>query len=134
MNNQTLFFQDSTTGGYTPPQPPPPPTSYTPPPPPSPQGGFQMQQDKASSAAVWALVLGIASWVLCGIIAAIPAWIVGRKELNKINSGQSSQAGKSIATVGMWLGIVQTILGILAIIVVLILLGFGLFSSLSDIS
>ena len=130
MNNQFHFYQDSYLGGYTPPPPPVPPASFVPPPPPPAPSGFNMQQDKASSAAVWALVLGIASWVLCGFLAAIPAWIVGKIEINKINSGRSSQAGKTMATVGMWLGIIQTILGILAIIALIVLLSLGLLSDI----
>lgn len=125
MNNNILFSQDGNFGGYQPPPPPPPPSGFAPPPPPPPPsyGGSQYNpQDKASSAAIWALVLGIASWVACGIIAAIPAWIIGKKELNAINAGQSSQAGKSMAQVGMWLGIIQVILGVLAIIGVLVYL------------
>ena len=115
-------------GGYNPPPPPPPPpTGFTPIPPPPPSG-MQMQQDKASTASVWALVLGIAAWVLCGLLAAVPAWIVGKIELNKINSGQSSQAGKTMATVGMWLGIVQTILGLFVIILLIILFSLGILS------
>lgn len=121
MNNNVLFSQDGNTGGYQPPPPPPPPTGFAPPPPPPPSyGGQYTPQDKASSAAIWALVLGIASWILCGIIAAVPAWIIGKKELNAINEGRSSQAGKSMAQVGMWLGIIQVILGVLAIIAVIV--------------
>lgn len=126
MNNNILFNQEGNFGGYQPPPPPPPPSGYTPPPPPPPPPGYGSPQynpqDKASSAAIWALVLGIASWVACGIISAIPAWIIGKKELNAINAGQSSQAGKSMAQVGMWLGIIQVILGVLAIIAVLVYL------------
>jgi len=122
MNNNVLYSQDGNMGGFQPPPPPPPPTGYAPPPPPPPPnyGGQYTPQDKASTAAIWALVLGIASWVMCGIIAAIPAWIIGKKELNAINEGRSSQAGKSMAQVGMWLGIIQVILGILALFGVLV--------------
>lgn len=123
MNNNILYSQDGNAGGFQPPPPPPPPSAYMPPPPPPPPsyGGSQYQQpDKASSAAIWALVLGIASWVMCGLFAAVPAWIIGKKEMNAIDAGQSSQAGRSMAQVGMWLGIVQVILGVLALIGVLV--------------
>ncbi|MFA5404906.1 MAG: DUF4190 domain-containing protein [Ignavibacteria bacterium] len=125
MNNNILYSQDGNAGGFQPPPPPPPPTGYAPPPPPPPPsygGANYNPSDKASSAAIWALVLGIASWVLCGIFAAIPAWIIGKKELNAINARQSSQAGKSMAQVGMWLGIIQAIIGILAILGILVYL------------
>lgn len=129
MNNNILFNQD---GGYQPPPPPPPPSGYAPPPPPPPPsygGSNYPPQDKTSANAIWALVLGIASWVLCGIIAAIPAWIIGKKELNAIAAGQSSPAGKGMAQVGMWLGIIQVIVGVLAIFIVLIILVIGMLSA-----
>lgn len=129
MNNNILFSQD---GGFQPPPPPPPPSGFTPPPPPPPpsySGGTQYTpQDKASASAIWALVLGIAAWVACGILSAIPAWIIGKKELNAIAAGQSSTAGKGMAQVGMWLGIVQVILGIIAIFVILVIVVIGIIS------
>jgi hypothetical protein len=125
MNNNILFSSDGNAGGFQPPPPPPPPSGYMPPPPPPPPsygGTGYNPSDKSSSAAIWALVLGIASWLLCGIIAGIPAWIIGKKELNAIAEGRSSQAGKSLAQVGMWLGIIQVILGVLAILGILVYL------------
>jgi len=116
MKDKIFYSQDS--GSFTPPPPPPPPTS--------PSGSGYSNQDKASSAAIWALVLGIAAWVLCGLFAAVPAWIVGKKELNAIANGTSSPAGKTMAQIGMCLGIIQTILSILALILVLILLVAGI--------
>lgn len=115
MNNNILFSQD---GGF---QPPPPPPSYS--------GGTQYTpQDKSSQGAIWALILGIASWVACGIIAAIPAWIIGKKELNAIAEGRSSASGKTMAQIGMWLGIIQVILAIIAIFVILIIVVIGIIS------
>lgn len=114
MKNKIYYSQDG--GSFAPPPPPPPPP---------PVGGGYSNQGKASSSAIWALVLGIASWVLCGIFAAIPAWIIGKKELNAIAQGRSSDAGKTMAQIGMWLGIIQVILGILAIIVIIIMIVAG---------
>jgi hypothetical protein len=83
---------------------------------------------KESNAAVWALVLGILSWVTCGIFTAIPAWIIGQNELSAIKRGESSPAGKTTAQIGMWLGISNIILSILAILftLLILILGFGL--------
>ncbi|MGH2574843.1 MAG: DUF4190 domain-containing protein, partial [Ignavibacteria bacterium] len=88
--------------------PPPPPSGAPPPPPPS-----SVQGNQASSRAIWALVLGILAWVMCGIFTAIPAWIMGKKEINEIDAGRAPQAGKTMAQIGMWLGIISTILYIL---------------------
>ncbi|MCX6164512.1 MAG: DUF4190 domain-containing protein [Ignavibacteriae bacterium] len=134
MNNNILYSQDGNAGGFQPPPPPPPPSGYAPPPPPPPPsyGGSQSQytpSDKASNSAIWALILGIAAWVTCGILTAVPAWIIGKKELNAIAAGQSAQAGKGMAQVGMWLGIIQVILGVIAIFVIMIIVVIGLLSS-----
>lgn len=135
MDNNNLHFQDSGSS-FTPPPPPPPP-------PPMNTGGFntggyntggyqQQSSGSASSSAIWALVLGIASWVLCGIFAAVPAWIIGKKEISAIEQGRSDPAGKTMAQIGMWLGIIQVILGILALIVVMIIVLLGGFASLMN--
>jgi hypothetical protein len=122
MRQYQLFQQD-----FGAPPPPPPEGSVTPPPPP-PQGG--MQGDKASTRAVWSLVLGIAAWVLgCGILTGIPAWIMGKKELSEIEQGLVSPAGKTMAQVGMWLGIINVIFSILVLIVVIILVALGTLGS-----
>lgn len=118
-----LHFQDSNSS-YTPPPPPPPVSGGS--------GNYGQTTGKASSAAIWALVLGILSWVACGIIAAIPAWIVGKKEINAINAGQSDQAGKTMSQIGMWLGIIQVIISIVALIVVIFVLILGGFAAFME--
>lgn len=118
MKQYQLFQQDFGA-------PPPPPTGTTPPPPPPPTG-TGMQGDKTSTRAIWALILGIAAWVLgCGILTGIPAWIMGKKELNEIEAGLVSPSGKTMAQIGMWLGIINVIVSILALIVVIILVALG---------
>ncbi len=145
MKNYKLFSPDMGDGGSVPPPPPPPPNynppppppppSYNPPPPPPPPafGNTQyggVDQNKASTNAIVALILGIAAWVLtCSLLTAIPAWIIGKKELNAINEGRSSEAGRSMATIGMWLGIVNTIVSIIALIIGFIIFIFGIFAS-----
>ena len=117
MRQYKLFQQDFGAPPPPPTAPPPPPISGTP-------GG------SASSRAIWALILGIAAWVLgCGIFTGIPAWVMGKKEINEIEAGLAPQAGKTMAQIGMWLGIINVILSILAIIVLLILLAFGILGS-----
>ncbi len=131
MTAYSLFRTDSGSGNFPPPPPPPPsfnpPPSYNPPPPPIPPGSMNTGGG-ASSNAIIALVLGILSFISCGILAAIPAWIMGKREINEINSGRSSQAGMTFAKIGMWLGIINIILSVLAIIFLVIALLAGLFS------
>lgn len=159
MMNTRLYNQDSGNGmggsvpppppppppGYNPPPPPPPPNynapppppppGYNPPPPPPPYGNTQFGSDpnKASTNAILALILGIASWVIgCTILTAIPAWIIGRKELNAINEGRSSEAGRSMATIGMWLGIAHCILAVIGIIFGIIMIFFGILAGIGN--
>lgn len=113
MRKNPLYKQDYGSGGAPP--PPPPPSGFsTPPPPPPTTGG---STESASSAAITALILGIVSWVCSlGFLTGIPAWIVGKKEINAIEEGRSPQAGKVMAQIGMWLGIASTILTVLGLI------------------
>ena len=113
MDNNNLHFSKTADHHLHLPPPPPPP-----PPPSMNSGGYNQQSSgKASSGAIWALVL-IASWVACGFFAAVPAWIVGKKEISAIEQGRSDPSGKTMAQIGMWLGIIQVILSILALLVV----------------
>lgn len=120
-----LHYQDYT-GGYIPPPPPPPP--------PPPQNYYQQGQSpqsntSASSSSIVALIFGILSFILCPFFFGIVAWIMGSIELGKIKRGYSSTAGKGFASAGMWLGIVNTILCVLGILIYIALLFFVLSSS-----
>jgi len=122
MNNN-LHFQDYSSGGYSnynPPQPPPPP------PPPAPNYGQQGYRapntdPNASTNSILALVFGIVAYLVCPFICGIVAWIIGSSELNKIKRGESSEAGRGFATAGMWLGIVNVILSVLAILAYIVI-------------
>ena len=67
---------------------------------------------------VWALVLGIASLVLCGFIAGIPAIILGRQGQRAADEGQANN--RSVATAGLvlgWVGVALSIAGIIFAII-----------------
>lgn len=68
-----------------------------------------MQHEPASSRAVWALVLGILGVILCGILAPF-AWWLGAAELRDIRAGFAPQSGQGLATAGMVLGIIGTVI------------------------
>lgn len=93
--------------------PPPPPSMTTPPPPPSAGGMNTGAGGSASTNAIIALVAGILSYIFCPFILGIVAWIMGKGELGKIDRGESPEAGRSMAKIGMWLGIVNVILSVL---------------------
>lgn len=92
--------------------PPPPPSMSSPPPPPPPSAGMNTG-GSASTNAIIALIAGILSFVMCPFILGIVAWIMGKGELGKIDRGESSESGRTMAKIGMWLGIVNVILSVL---------------------
>lgn len=83
-------------------------------------------QEKPGTNSIIALVLGIASFLGLGPLTGIPAWILGKNELAAINRGASSASGRTMASIGMWLGIVATVLTMLALLALLVL-GGGLY-------
>jgi hypothetical protein len=104
--------------------PPPPPSMSTPPPPPS-SGGMNTG-GSAGTNAIIALVAGILSYVFCPFIMGIVAWIMGKGELGKIDRGESSEAGRTMAKIGMWLGIVNVALSVLFGLVYLLIIVLAL--------
>jgi hypothetical protein len=85
----------------------------TPPPPPTSGGMNTGSGGSAGTNAIIALVAGILSYVFCPFILGIVAWIMGKGELGKIDRGESPEAGRTLAKIGMWLGIVNVALSIL---------------------
>ena len=60
-------------------------------------GGFGPRPDEKNSLGGWALGLGIASFVCCGIFTGIPAIIVGFLGMQAANEGRATNKGMSIA-------------------------------------
>lgn len=109
MKNYSFYSTD-----FGAPPPPPPPSMSTPPPPPPSSGGMNMNSGgSAGTNAIIALVAGILSYIFCPFILGIVAWIMGKGELGKIDRGESSEAGRTFAKIGMWLGIINVVLSIL---------------------
>jgi len=53
---------------------------------------------------------------------------MGKRELNEINAGRSSEAGRTLAKIGMWLRIINVVLSIIAIFFFIVAMIFGLFN------
>ncbi|MBE2256902.1 MAG: DUF4190 domain-containing protein, partial [Ignavibacteria bacterium] len=111
--------------------PPPPP----PPPPPPSSGGYNPGgSGSASTNAIISLVAGILSWIACPFVLGIVAWVMGKSELSKIERRESSVEGKTLATIGMWLGIANVILsviGVLFYIIFVLIIGIASFSGMN---
>jgi hypothetical protein len=123
MKYKKLYSQE-----FGAPPPPPPPSMSTPPPPPPPSQGDNLQTGSASTNAIIALVLGILSFIGCGLLAGIPAWIMGKGELGKIDRGESAPEGRTMAKIGMWLGIISTVLSVLFLIIWLLVVIIAMIS------
>jgi hypothetical protein len=79
------------------------------------------------------LILGILALLMLGPFSGIPAWVMGAKDMKKIDQGRIAPAERTMTQVGMILGIVGTVLGllVLGIIVVTLLLVFGILTSVA---
>jgi hypothetical protein len=122
MRQRIIYNQD-----FGAPPPPPPPGMSTPPPPPPISGGTT--SGSAGTNAIIALVAGILSWIVCPFILGIVAWIMGKGEINKINRGESAEAGRTMAKIGMWLGIVNIIICVLVGLLYLLIIVIAMISS-----
>ena len=98
-----------------------------------PSPGYQQPPQSGGSASgksIAALVLGILSIVgSCGPVTGIVAIILANQEMRDIRNGVSSEAGKTLAQVGLWTGWIGTIacglfwLGYFAIIIIAVAAG-----------
>lgn len=91
-----------------PPSSPPPSYGQTPPPPPP---GLP-QVRPSNQKAVWAMILGILGTVLCCLFAGVPAIILGTIARREIAASGGLQEGRGMATAGLVLGIVSTVLSV----------------------
>ena len=85
-----------------------------------------MDNNSASPMAIGALVAGILSCIGCNMFLCIPsiaAIALGKIELGKIDNGESAEAGRTFAKVGMILGIVMLILTSLGLVIQGVLFG-----------
>lgn len=95
--------------------------SYTPPPPPPPgmpggygTGGYAQPQNNKK--ALWSMILGIVGLVCCGLLAGIPALVLGSMAKKEIDASGGAQTGRGMATAGVVLGIIAIVVSVLSII------------------
>ncbi|HSE08927.1 MAG TPA: DUF4190 domain-containing protein [Nocardioidaceae bacterium] len=95
--------------------------SYTPPPPPPPPGSGGYATPQTNQKALWSMILGILSLVCCGLLAGIPALILGNSAQKEIAASGGAQTGAAMAKAGVilgWISIVFSIIGIIYAITV----------------
>ncbi|WP_174435645.1 hypothetical protein [Demequina flava] len=96
-----------------------------------PPGGFGGASEEKNSLGTWALVLGILSFVCCGVIAAIIAIVVGKQSMTAAEQGLATNG--TLGKVGWILGWVNVALTIVAVVIYGILFATGTFT-LDDFS
>ncbi|HCP44752.1 MAG TPA: hypothetical protein DIU15_01795 [Deltaproteobacteria bacterium] len=75
-------------------------------------------EEKPSALSIAALVLAILGCCpCCNCFPAIVGAILGKVELRKIDLGDSSEAGRTFAKIGFILGVVNTLLWLLLILI-----------------
>jgi hypothetical protein len=67
----------------------------------------------ASGRAVASLGLSIGGLLLCCLLASVPGAILGWMEVNAIKEGRSSPKGMTMAQIGLWGGVIVTVLNLL---------------------
>ena len=74
------------------------------------------------------LILGILSLTLCTLFTGIPAWIMGKGDLEKIRTGMMDPKGEGMSKAGMICGMICCIISAvsLAIVLFIVILGGGL--------
>ena len=87
------------------------------------------QPQKSSSQATTALVMGILSFLCCGIFAPI-AWYLGNREIKAIQAGASPVSGEGIAKAAMILGIIGTIYLAIAVFWIFFMGGMAILSAM----
>jgi hypothetical protein len=69
------------------------------------------------------MILGILSLVCFGLLAGIPAIILGHMAKNEIDASGGMQEGRGMAQAGFIMGIISTVLSVLGAIIWIVALG-----------
>lgn len=85
-----------------------------------------------STKSVVALILGILSLTCCGFLSGIPAIIIGRSELKQIEEKKIPESNRTMAKVGMILGIVGSVLSCLGTLVYVALIALGISTGMME--
>lgn len=101
-------------------------------PPMQPSGAIGRPQDEFIPLAGWAFGLGVASWVCAGILAGIPAVILGHMALGRIKAENNTNGTAKVLTI---IGLVAGYLSIAFTILWLVLVvGFGVMGGLAGMN
>jgi hypothetical protein len=80
---------------------------------------------RTNSLAIASLVTAIVSWVLCPVLAAVPAVVFGHVARNQIK--QSGEGGSGLALAGLIVGYSNLGCSVLVIVVYVVIFGVAIF-------
>lgn len=83
-----------------------------------------------STTSLVALILGILSLTCCGFLSGIPAIFVGRSEMKAADAGKIAASNRTLAKVGMILGIIGTILSLGGLLIYAAVIAMGISAGL----
>lgn len=86
---------------------------------------FSQNTGGNSTRAMLAAGLAVAGLFCCGIFTGIPAAILGWLEISAIKEGKAPQSGMMMAQVGLWLGIIGSIINTIINFLVLIMMSMS---------
>ena len=86
---------------------------------------------QANNLAVWALVLAVLGWVCLGLLTSIPAIVVGGRAKRAAAEGRANNPG--MATAGIVLGWIATVLNALGLVVFAVLVATRGWDGLVDL-
>ena len=70
------------------------------------------------------LVLGILGLVVCGFLG-IAAWLMGKRDLELMRQGKMDKEGEALTRVGYILGLIETILMAVSLVLVCVIFAFS---------
>jgi len=70
------------------------------------------------------LVLGILGFVVCGFLG-IAAWLMGKRDLELMKQGRMDKEGEALTRVGYILGLIETILMAVSLVLVCVIFGIS---------
>jgi heme/copper-type cytochrome/quinol oxidase subunit 4 len=88
------------------------------------QSGRHRQDSLQSHRGRLILTLGVLSFVVAGVLTAIPAWVMGSGDLKKMDAGIMEPEGRALTMAGRILGKVCTILTIVILAIALLAIAF----------
>lgn len=108
--------------GYSP--APPPGYGAAPPPPPAGYGqpSYALAPPTQNAKALWSMILGIVGFFVCGLILGPVAIILSRIGAKEITASGGRQTGAGMAKAGLILGIIQTALTLVGVVIWLVLI------------